>query len=347
MTPYPQQPAAPAIEFLPDLPAALDALDAQFADPVRHVASPPQPVDNAPIEAYAAAAASKAGIFVGLAVLLSALIVGGIRIAEMRPPAAAVAHSQHRQPVAFPLASAAPAKNGDVDRVAPLRRRDAAPASQEAGSLGNPRFEPDADGGAANAVRIVASAAVANPVLVRARTAWNTGDLAAAEVAYASALATEPQNIDALGGLAAIALRQGRYEHAENLYLRALEADPTNAVAVAGVLGLQHAKAAFGVESRLKNLIAAQPDHPALRFALGNLYAGDHRWNEAQREYLHAHTGDPRQPDYLFNLAVSLDHLRLPAQAAEYYGLALAAAALHPAEFDRDKASARWRELTP
>ena len=345
MKPYQQQPAASAIEFLPDLPPVLDVLDAQFVEQVQHMPNAPPSVRGVPLEQYAGAPASKAGAVVGLVVVLAALVVGGLSIADMTPPAPVLARSQSG---ASTVAGAAPVRKDEPDRVfdAPAVRLDAAPAIRRARSLDDLRLEPKADGEATETVRIVASKATANPVLVRALDAWNAGDLAAAEAAYASALVTEPRHAGALGGLAAIALRRGQYQRAEGLYLRALEADPANAVAMAGVLGLQHRDDAFGVESRLKNLIAAQPDQPALRFALGNIYAGDDRWNEAQREYFHAYSGDPQQPDYLFNLAVSLDHLRQPTLAAEYYASALAAASLRPAEFDRSKASGRLRELT-
>ena len=345
MKSYQQQPAAPAIEFLSDLPAVLDVLDAQFVEQVQHVSTASPSIHDASMGQHAGTPASKVGVLTGLAVLLPALVVGGFSIADMTPPASALDHSQSG---ASAIARAAPVRKDESDYVftAPAVRLDVAPVLRKAGLLDDLRQEPKDDREATEAVRIIASKAAANPVLVRALDAWNAGDLVAAAAAYASALVTEPRHADALEGLAAIALRRGQYERAEGLYLRALEADPANAVAVAGVLGLQHQDDASGVESRLKNLIAAQPDQPALRFALGNIYAGDDRWNEAQREYFHAHAGDPQQPDYLFNLAVSLDHLRQPKLAAEYYALALAASALRPAEFDRSTAAGRLRELT-
>ena len=51
--------------------------------------------------------------------------------------------------------------------------------------------------------------------------------------------------------------------------------------------------------------------------------------------------------DYLFNLAVSLDHLRQPRLAAQHYRLAMEASAKRPAAFERDKVQKRLNELQP
>jgi uncharacterized protein HemY len=100
-------------------------------------------------------------------------------------------------------------------------------------------------------------------------------------------------------------------------------------------------------ESRLKLLLAAQPESAPLNFALGNLYARQGRWPEAQPVYFNAVAADGDNPDYLFNLAVSLDHLRQPKLAAQHYRLALDAAQRRPAAFDRERVRVRLGELQP
>jgi uncharacterized protein HemY len=92
-------------------------------------------------------------------------------------------------------------------------------------------------------------------------------------------------------------------------------------------------------------LSAAQPEAHASQFALGNLYAGQGRWHEAQQAYFRAYSGEPDNPDYQFNLAVSLDQLRQPRLAAQYYQGALKAAETRHAAFDRTQAATRLREL--
>jgi Flp pilus assembly protein TadD len=98
-------------------------------------------------------------------------------------------------------------------------------------------------------------------------------------------------------------------------------------------------------ESRVKTLIASVPDASHLQFALGNQYAAQGRWGEAQEAYFRAYSASPENPDYAFNLAVSLDRLRQPKLALDYYGKALALAAHQPAAFDRAQAEARVAEL--
>jgi uncharacterized protein HemY len=92
-------------------------------------------------------------------------------------------------------------------------------------------------------------------------------------------------------------------------------------------------------------MIAEQPDEPALHFALANVYAASARWREAQQSFFSAYIGDPEQPDYLFNLAVSLDHLHQGKLAREFYEKAAAAAARRPAAFSPARIAERLREL--
>ena len=74
-------------------------------------------------------------------------------------------------------------------------------------------------------------------------------------------------------------------------------------------------------------MIAAQPEASFLHFTLGNQYAQQGRWAEAQQAYFRAYAGDPENPDFAYNLAVSLDQLHQTKLALEYYRRALALAA--------------------
>ena len=62
-----------------------------------------------------------------------------------------------------------------------------------------------------------------------------------------------------------------------------------------------------------------------MSFALGNLYARQNRWNEAQNAYFDALLraksagGGPINPDYAYNLAVSLERINQLQAALEYY----------------------------
>lgn len=197
------------------------------------------------------------------------------------------------------------------------------------------------------AVQVIAAKTEAAPALTRAYAAFAAGDLAAASDDYAALLQAEPHNADALHGMAAIALRRGQLDDAADYYQRASAADPADAVALAGLAGLRGHTDPLAAESRLKSLIAAQPQQHLLHFALGNVFGTASRWPEAQQAFFHAYSADPGHPDYIFNLAVSLDQLRQSELAAQYYERAVAAARHRPAAFDPAQATARRQALRP
>jgi tetratricopeptide (TPR) repeat protein len=239
---------------------------------------------------------------------------------------------------ASPAKPAAAAARADADDDAPPPRQ-AAPRAAPARAPVEP----------ASPVRITRSQLKVNPALTQGFDALNAGDLAAAQAEYERVLKSEPRNSDALHGLAAIALRHGNVAQAEDYWLKALETDPKDAVAQAALIsaGGRGGADPQAQESRLKTLIAAQPEIAALHFALGNVLVRQSRWNEAQQAYFRAFSIDPEHPDYVFNLAVSLDQLRQPRLAAQYYNQALAAAARRPAGFDKAQVAGRLRELQP
>lgn len=172
-----------------------------------------------------------------------------------------------------------------------------------------------------------------------------SGDLAAARVEYERALRADPLNRDALLGLAALDSRVGDYNRAAASYARLLELDPRDPVAAAGLIGLRGAVDPVQAESQLQNLLAAQPDSAVLHFALGNIFAVQSRWADAQQSYFRAVAAEPENPDYEFNLAVSLDNLHKETLALEHYQRALALAASRTAGFNKPQAEARIRDL--
>ena len=184
-----------------------------------------------------------------------------------------------------------------------------------------------------------------NPQLVQAYTALQSGKLAAAQQFYTEAARSEPQNIDALLGLAAVALQEGQSDEASRLYFRILDLDPRNAYAQSGLIALLGRADPAAAETRLKQLIARDPS-AFLHFTLGNLYADQSRWAEAQQAYFQAHHLEPGNPDYAYNLAVGLDHVGQSRLAAGFYQRAVArAGATGRAGFDLNQAQARIRQL--
>lgn len=184
--------------------------------------------------------------------------------------------------------------------------------------------------------------------LLRGHANVQRNELEAARRDFEQALQRDPNNTDALLALAAIAQKQGRPSDAEGWYQRALIANPSDpAVQAAALNGAAAGADPQKTESRLKTLLAGQPESAPLNFALGNLYARQQRWSEAQQAYFNAVAGEGDNPDYLFNLAVSLDHIRQGKPAAQHYRLALEAAERRPAAFDREQVRKRLAELQP
>jgi Tfp pilus assembly protein PilF len=242
--------------------------------------------------------------------------------------------------------------------------RPAASSPPSVGEAGAKRAAPGSAPGAAKPRKVAAapaapSAAVSEPGLrisaqhqespvIRAYEDLQAGRLAAARSGYQQALRADRRNADALAGLATVAQREGDVDAAERLYLQAIEADPRHAGAHAGLMTLR-GDGGTATESRLKSLISQQGNDSssagALHFALGNHFAGQRRWSEAQQSFFRAHTSDAEQPDYLVNLAVSLDHLGQAALAKSYYEKAMKAAEKRPAAFEKAAVEKRLGDL--
>jgi len=186
-----------------------------------------------------------------------------------------------------------------------------------------------------------------DPLLTSAYQAFMAGDIGKAENDYRKALQQTPNSRDALLGLAAIAANRGQAQEAAAHYLRILQLDPKDAAAQAGLIGLKGYSDPTLSESRLKTLLAQQPDAGYLHFALGNLYAHQSRWPEAQEAYFNALHGDAGNADYAFNLAVSLEHLDQRKPALVYYQRALALVKERTVSFDSEQLKKRIHELQP
>lgn len=183
-----------------------------------------------------------------------------------------------------------------------------------------------------------------DPLLLDAYSAYQRGELGLAQQMYLALFQKDARNTDVLLGLATIAQQQGNNLISAQYYARILELDPRNAAANAGMSALKTDDE--NVESRLKNLLREQGNSAALHFALGNLYAGQSRWSEAQQVYFNAYTLEPGNPEFAFNLAVSLDHLGQRQLAAQHYQHALQFDPSHRAGFDHAQIELRVKELT-
>jgi Flp pilus assembly protein TadD len=166
--------------------------------------------------------------------------------------------------------------------------------------------------------------------------ALGAGNVAQAQTEYFAALELDPNNVDALMGVATVAARDGNAKAAASAYTKVLKLEPGNPDATAAMAALgANGSTGENNESRLKILIAnGDGGRPALHAALAGIYAADSRWPEAAQEYFTALAKDPGNPDLAFNVAASLDQNRNPAMALTYYGQALAFARQRPTQID-------------
>lgn len=238
---------------------------------------------------------------------------------EVAPVAIETAHAAADVPQRGPLAAAA----GRVPPRTSSGAKASTPPPQAAPAA--PLFQPD----------------VQSAQLGEAYAAYQAGRLDVAERLYTE-VAARRRGVDALLGLAAIASVQNRDSDAQRLYREVLELDPRHAQAQAALLDLLGGGDSVAVENRLKALIAREPT-PQLYQTLGNHYAGQGRWKDAQAAYFEAYRGAPDSADYAYNLAVGLDRLQQYPAALRYYEKALAGSGAH--RFDRGQVQARMQQL--
>ena len=162
-----------------------------------------------------------------------------------------------------------------------------------------------------------------DPALLAAYQAYRNGDLRAAWQQYSDILHGDAKNRDALLGLAAIAQQQSQDSIAAHYYNQVLAFDPRDPIAHAGMYSLLGTGHGADSESRLKLLLAQHPEAAPLHFVLGNYYAQQSRWSDAQQAYFRACDLESGNAQFAFNLAVSLDHMGQGKLAAQHYQRAL------------------------
>jgi cytochrome c-type biogenesis protein CcmH/NrfG len=220
----------------------------------------------------------------------------------------------------------APETRGSLERMPePRRERSSARAAERAETPRVAAAPPSAGAVSAAAAareRIAVTQTTVqprvNPTLSQAYTLLQAGSIEESRALYAKLSQAEPLNVDALLGLAYIAAQENRSDDAMKLYLRILQINPRHAVAQGALIGLMGRADPTASETRLKQLIAREPS-PFLHFILGNLYADQSQWSQAQQAYFQAHHLEPENPDYAYNLAVGLDHLRQAKLALNFY----------------------------
>ncbi len=184
-----------------------------------------------------------------------------------------------------------------------------------------------------------------NADLAAAYRAYRAGDYVAARRAYEAVLRVQPEQRDALLGLAAIESRIGRIERAHRIYAQVLRRNPRDPVASAALFNLHNLAGGDVAESQLKLLLDQYRESPGLHFSLGNFYARRSRWPEAQQAYFSAFSADKDNPEFAYNLAVSLDQLGKTNAALPYYQKALILSTGRASSLSQGEVRARIRAL--
>jgi tetratricopeptide (TPR) repeat protein len=308
---------------------------------------PPPPLANAnPVPTHAEQPASVAGGASSAAPVVppsGAGVTGGeipglpgLPAAPSAPPAPQAAQAPSEPPAQARTSPARPEQRATARATAGQRAAPQAPA---------PRVElkrPSSD----DALTVARPAPRLDPDVAAGYAAYQEGDLAAARTHYEQALQQDAGNRDALLGLAALDMRAQRYDAAAAHYRRLLQANPRDPYALAGLLALRGGQVdPLSAESRVKTLLASDTGTDVLNFTLGNEYARQGRWAEAQQAYFKAFAADPGNPDFAYNLAVSLEHIGKPKLALEQYRQALALAQQRAASFDPAAVRKRVEEL--
>lgn len=181
--------------------------------------------------------------------------------------------------------------------------------------------------------------------LNKAYAAFQAGDLDNAAKFYNSARIADPGRRDTLLGLGAVALKRGDLPRAYAFYAEVLKRYPADPVASAAVFNMTEAEGEGGA-ARLRLLLDGHADAAYIHAALGNWYARRGRWADAQQAYFDAGRLDSSNPDYAFNLAVSLEHLGQGTAALDYYQKSLALRATRGAGFNSQVALDRVQILS-
>ena len=181
-------------------------------------------------------------------------------------------------------------------------------------------------------------------LLQQAYAAYQSGNDDVAMMKYNQVLEIDPGNRNALLARAAINIQNDNSAQAIRDYQSLLLANPKDSLAMTSMISVAN-YSPVETESQLKLMIRDEPRSPYLNFALANSYGAQGRWQEAQAYYFTALENNPGDPNYAYNLAVSLEHISKPKVAISYYQRALDNFGNGLATFNRDLVDQRLEML--
>jgi len=180
--------------------------------------------------------------------------------------------------------------------------------------------------------------------LREAYDAYKSGNDSLAMTRYNQVLKIDPGNRNALLARAAINVQNSNGSAAIKDYQTLLLHNPKDSLAMTSLITVAN-YSPLETESQLKLMIRDEPNSPYLNFALANSYGAQNRWQEAQGYYFKALENNPGDPNYAYNLAVSLEHIAQPVAAVAYYQRALDNIDNGLATFSREVVSQRMETL--
>jgi len=180
--------------------------------------------------------------------------------------------------------------------------------------------------------------------LREAYDAYKSGNDSLAMTRYNQVLEIDPGNRNALLARAAINVQNNNGNAAIKDYQTLLLHNPKDSLAMTSLITVAN-YSPLETESQLKLMIRDEPNSPYLNFALANAYGAQNRWQEAQGYYFKALENNPGDPNYAYNLAVSLEHIAQPVAAVGYYQRALDNIDNGLATFSREVVSQRMETL--
>lgn len=249
------------------------------------------------------------------------------------PPAAPAAANTQQVPVA----SSSRARTAAADRKIPIPA-----AARPVDAVDSTRMTAAREPGS---LSLRSNATKPASAMDSAYAAYQAGRPEDAGRLYREVLKNDPGQRDAWLGLAVIAHAANQREAAMDAYKRVLRLEPQNGTALAGISSLSNDSEDSRQESRLRELLARSPQEADLNHALGLVLSAEKRWSEAQPLFFKAHALAPLEPQFAYNLAVTLDHLRKHALAIQYYETALTLAQGKNAGFDESSTRKRLTAL--
>ncbi|MBT8433727.1 MAG: tetratricopeptide repeat protein, partial [Gammaproteobacteria bacterium] len=219
-------------------------------------------------------------------------------------------------------------------------------AKIEVTSVAQPEVIAEEPGSSSSNLQILSGSRVEQKdILLReAYAAYKAGNDSLALARYNEVLELDPGNRNALLARAAISVQNGDTAAAIKDYQAVLLANPKDSLAMTSLITVAN-YSPRETESQLKLMIREEPGSPHLNFALANVYGAQNRWQEAQGYYFRALQNNPGDPNYAYNLAVSLEHISQPGSAITYYRRALDNLGNGPATFSRDVVDQRLELL--